>query len=95
LGLVSFLKSRKTFSFVTIILVRLEETKKQKHTHTHRMYGGFIPSSQLSLTQTQLGALREYTGGGSLWLNKYLNRYDHDGDKKKGQEQLQRHSKTG
>jgi hypothetical protein len=87
-SLVSFLKSRRnTFSFATIILVRLEETKKT-HTHTHRMCGGVVPSSQLPLTKKQLSTLREYTGGGSLWLNTYLNRYDHDGDKKKVQEQL-------
>ena len=40
-----------------------------------RNYGGFIPSNQLPLTKTQLGAVLEYTGGNSLWLNKYLDRW--------------------
>ena len=40
-----------------------------------RNYGGFIPSNQLPLTKTQLGAVMEYTGGDSLWLNKYLDRW--------------------
>ena len=40
-----------------------------------RNYGGFVPSNQLPLTKTQLGAVLEYTGGESLWLNKYLDRW--------------------
>jgi hypothetical protein len=42
-----------------------------------RNFGGFIPSDQLPvpLTKTQMGAVLWYTGGESLWLNKYLNRW--------------------
>lgn len=40
-----------------------------------RNYGGFVPINQLSLTKTQLRAVLEYTGGESVWLNKYLDRW--------------------
>lgn len=42
-----------------------------------RNFGGFIPSDQLPvpLTKTQMGAVLWYTGGESLFFNKYLNRW--------------------
>ena len=40
-----------------------------------RNFGGFVPSDQLPLTKTQVSAVLEYTGGESLWLNKYLDRW--------------------
>ena len=41
-----------------------------------RNYGGFIQSNQLALSKTQLWAISWYTSGDSLWLNKYLNRWE-------------------
>ena len=54
-----------------------------------RNYGGFIPSDQLPLTKTQMGAVLEYTGGESLWLNKYLDRWSRiDGGRESIEAQL-------
>ena len=58
----------------------------------HTKNGGFLSSKKIDLSPTERKAIKQYTDGSSLWMNKYLREQNMDGASEKDLRHLKRFS---